>query len=201
VAQIVLDGPSTLNALGVDTLTALESWLTSLDANQSIRAVILTGAGRAFCVGADLNRLGTDHERTMAAANSLIQAIRAMDVPLIAAVNGLAVGYGASLVATADLAIAAESMRMQAPFTALGLVPDGGLTHALPALAGRALAGGDRTRRSSTRRTGGDGRGFRGQRGTRCRTDGRRVGAGRCRGRTAQAGNRIDQARPQRSRR
>ena len=96
MAQIVLDGPSTLNALGVDTLTALESWLTSLDANQSIRAVILTGAGRAFCVGADLNRLGTDHERTMAAANSLIQAIRAMDVPLIAGSALFGIGWGIS---------------------------------------------------------------------------------------------------------
>ena len=93
---LTLDGPDRLNAVTPTAMEALHTALGEAGRDPAIRAVILTGRGRAFCAGADL-RDDLDPEATMRAANRVVETIRAVDVPVIAAVNGPAVGYGAAL--------------------------------------------------------------------------------------------------------
>lgn len=140
VVHITLDGPGHLNAVDLELLVGLRRTLEELAADERVRVVVLTGEGRAFCAGANLAGVG-EPSSVMDAAGALISTITGLDVPVVAAVNGPAVGYGASLVAAADLAVAADSAYVLLTFTAIGLVPDGGLTHTLPATVGRALAG------------------------------------------------------------
>lgn len=140
IARITLDGPDRLNAVSVDTLRELETSLREVAGDQATRVIVLSGAGRAFCTGADLSKL-LDASTMMAVATAAIRAIATIDLPVIAAVNGPATGYGAALLLAADLAIAAESAYMQLTFTGLGLMPDGGLTHTVVAAVGRAMAG------------------------------------------------------------
>ena len=99
---LTLDGPDRLNAVTPTAMEALHTALGEAGRDPAIRAVILTGRGRAFCAGADL-RDDLDPEATMRAANRVVETIRAVDVPVIAAVNGPAVGYGAALAAAVPL--------------------------------------------------------------------------------------------------
>ena len=145
VATITLDRPEALNALTVPVKVALREALERLAVDRAVRAVILTGAGRAFCAGQDLaEREGPDaapldvelRERY----NPIILAIRAMGQPVIAAVNGVAAGAGASIAFACDLRIAAEDARFVLAFGRIGLVPDSGATWFLPRLVGQARA-------------------------------------------------------------
>ena len=145
VATITLDRPQALNALTVPVKVALREALESIAADRSVRAVILTGAGRAFCAGQDL----AERERPDAAPldvevrdryNPIIRALRSMGQPVIAAVNGVAAGAGASLAFACDLRIAAEEARFILAFGRIGLVPDSGATWFLPRLVGTATA-------------------------------------------------------------
>ena len=130
---LTLDGPDRLNAVTPTAMEALHTALGEAGRDPAIRAVILTGRGRAFCAGADL-RDDLDPEAAMRAANRVVETIRAVDVPVIAAVNGPAVGYGAALAAAADDAY------LLLPFTGIGLVPDGGSSVTIARAVGRALA-------------------------------------------------------------
>jgi 2-(1,2-epoxy-1,2-dihydrophenyl)acetyl-CoA isomerase len=145
VATITLDRPEALNALTVPVKVALREALERLAVDRAVRAVILTGAGRAFCAGQDLaEREGPDaapldvelRERY----NPIILALRAMGQPVIAAVNGVAAGAGASIAFACDLRIAAEDARFVLAFGRIGLVPDSGATWFLPRLIGQARA-------------------------------------------------------------
>jgi 2-(1,2-epoxy-1,2-dihydrophenyl)acetyl-CoA isomerase len=145
VATVTLDRPEALNALTVPVKVALREALESLDADHSVRAVILTGAGRAFCAGQDL----AERERPDAAPlevevreryNPIIRALRSMGQPVIAAVNGVAAGAGVSLALACDLRIAAEEARFMLAFGRIGLVPDSGASWFLPRLVGSAKA-------------------------------------------------------------
>ena len=145
VATLTLDRPEALNALTVPVKVALREALESLARDRAVRAVILTGAGRAFCAGQDL----AERERPDAAPldvelreryNPIIRAIRSMGQPVIAAVNGVAAGAGASLAFACDLRIAAEEARFVLAFGRIGLVPDSGATWFLPRLVGPAKA-------------------------------------------------------------
>jgi 2-(1,2-epoxy-1,2-dihydrophenyl)acetyl-CoA isomerase len=145
VATLTLDRPDSLNALTVPVKVALRDALESLAADRSVRAVILTGAGRAFCAGQDL----AEREQADAAPlevdvreryNPIIRALRSMGQPVIAAVNGVAAGAGASLAFACDLRIAAEDARFVLAFGRIGLVPDSGATWFLPRLVGLAKA-------------------------------------------------------------
>ena len=145
VATLTLDRPDSLNALTVPVKVALREALESLAADRSVRAVILTGAGRAFCAGQDL----AEREQPDAAPlevevreryNPIIRALRSMGQPVIAAVNGVAAGAGASLAFACDIRLAAEDARFVLAFGRIGLVPDSGATWFLPRLVGSAKA-------------------------------------------------------------
>ena len=114
----------------------------------SVRALVLTGAGRAFCAGQDLSEravapgaaapdLGASLERNY---KPLVLALRALPMPVIAAVNGVAAGAGVSVALACDIVVAARSARFVQAFSKLGLVPDAGATHFLTGRLGTARA-------------------------------------------------------------
>ncbi len=152
VLTITLNRPDVLNALNSATHAALAAALK--DARDSaVRAVVLTGAGRGFCVGQDLTafREAPDDiaDRLRAQYHPNILAIRALEKPVIAAVNGAAAGAGLSLACACDLRIASDAATFVPAFINIGLVPDSGGTYFVQRLLGPArafewLAGGRR---------------------------------------------------------
>jgi 2-(1,2-epoxy-1,2-dihydrophenyl)acetyl-CoA isomerase len=143
VATLTLNRPDALNALNVELRTELLSALKSIARDGEVRAVIITGAGRGFCSGADLR--GGSGERAFRRVlteeyNPLIEAIRGLPKPVIASVNGVAAGAGMSLALAADLVIAVDEARFVPAFHRIGLVPDSGLTRILVRALGRHRA-------------------------------------------------------------
>jgi 2-(1,2-epoxy-1,2-dihydrophenyl)acetyl-CoA isomerase len=145
VATLTLDRPDALNALTIPLKEYLLGELRRIDQDRRIRVVILTGAGRAFCAGQDLQ------ERMLPTApsldvelrdryNPIVLAIRSMRAPVIAAVNGVAAGAGASLAFACDLRIASVEARFVLAFGRIGLIPDSGATWFLPRLVGASRA-------------------------------------------------------------
>jgi 2-(1,2-epoxy-1,2-dihydrophenyl)acetyl-CoA isomerase len=145
VATITLNRPDALNALTVPMKQALLAALRQVERDPSVRAVVLTGAGRAFCAGQDLRErmepgaapLGVEVRERY---NPIIRAVRALPKPVVAAINGVAAGAGASLAMAADIRIAAESASFALAFGRVGLVPDSGATWLLPRLVGTTRA-------------------------------------------------------------
>jgi 2-(1,2-epoxy-1,2-dihydrophenyl)acetyl-CoA isomerase len=147
-ARILLNRPDALNAwngqFGEDLLDAV----TSVAENEAVRAVLITGAGRGFSSGADLKEQRTEGDggapdlsaRLKEIYHPIITGLREMPKPVIAAVNGPAVGIGCSLALAADLIVAAESAYFLLAFVNIGLVPDGGSTAFLPARVGYGRA-------------------------------------------------------------
>jgi 2-(1,2-epoxy-1,2-dihydrophenyl)acetyl-CoA isomerase len=147
-ARILLNRPEALNAwngqFGEDLLDAV----TAVAGDDSVRAVLLTGAGRGFSSGADLKEQRTERDggapdlsaRLKEIYHPIITGLREMPKPVVAAVNGPAVGIGCSLALAADLIVAAESAYFLLAFVNIGLVPDGGSTAFLPARVGYARA-------------------------------------------------------------
>jgi 2-(1,2-epoxy-1,2-dihydrophenyl)acetyl-CoA isomerase len=145
VATVTLDRPDALNALTVSLKEELLRTFADLAADATVRAIVLTGAGRAFCAGQDLReRLQPEaapldvelRERY----NPLILAMRRHDKAIVGAINGIAAGAGASLAFACDMRIAAEGSSFLLAFGRLGLVPDSGATWLLPRLVGSAKA-------------------------------------------------------------
>jgi len=149
VGRITLNRPASLNAwtkeLGQDLLAATT---TEQAAHPEVRAVLVTGAGRAFSSGVDL-RAGFDaaddglpdvRRRLGEVYHPIIAAVRALEKPVVAAVNGPAAGIGCSLALACDLVLAAESAYFQLAFANVGLLPDGGSTALVPAAVGKARA-------------------------------------------------------------
>jgi 2-(1,2-epoxy-1,2-dihydrophenyl)acetyl-CoA isomerase len=145
VATVTLDRPDALNALTIPLKEALIAAFVALAADSNVRAIVVTGAGRAFCAGQDLKeRLEPDappldvelRERY----NPLVQAIRSTPQPVIAAVNGVAAGAGASIAFACDLRIAADTARFVLAFAGIGLIPDSGATWTLQRLVGASKA-------------------------------------------------------------
>jgi len=148
-ALVTLNRPRRLNALDVATLEGLAGGLESAEATSACRALILTGSGSVFCVGADLAALGWDDDgsgprgalgRLAARFQDVIRRIAASPLPIIAAINGYASGAGLDLALACDLRIAARRSRLGEAFVLSGLVPDGGGTWFLPRLVGPAVA-------------------------------------------------------------
>jgi 2-(1,2-epoxy-1,2-dihydrophenyl)acetyl-CoA isomerase len=145
IATITLDRPDSLNALTVPLKVELLAAFRAVARDRSVRAVVLTGAGRAFCAGQDLKeRLEPDaaplaielRERY----NPIIAAMRALDQPIVGAINGVAAGAGAALAFACDIRLAAEGATFVLAFGRIGLVPDSGSTWFLPRLVGPAKA-------------------------------------------------------------
>jgi len=145
VATITLNRPPALNALTIPMKERLLEVIERVGADPAVRAVVLTGAGRAFCAGQDLKErlepgappLG---EELILRYNPIVRALRTIPQPVIAAVNGVAAGAGASLAFACDLRIAAEGASFVLAFGRIGLLPDSGATWTLPRLVGAARA-------------------------------------------------------------
>jgi len=147
VAVLTLNRPERLNAFNEAMHEALRAALADAEADRSCRALILTGAGRGFCAGQDLSDrvfepgqipdLSSTIERFY---NPLVRALRALPMPVVGAVNGVAAGAGANVALACDIVIAARSAKFIQAFAKIGLVPDSGGTWLLPRLVGRARA-------------------------------------------------------------
>jgi 2-(1,2-epoxy-1,2-dihydrophenyl)acetyl-CoA isomerase len=149
VAIITLDRPEKVNALDRPMLDRLIALLDEIARSGSVRAVLLTGAGRAFCAGQDLAdpAFWRDPNFDIAAVveqtyNAIVRRLRALPIPTIAAVNGVAAGAGANLALACDIVIAARSASFLQAFARIGLIPDAGGTFMLTRLLGEARAKG-----------------------------------------------------------
>ena len=151
VATITLNRPDVLNALNPALLTHLRESLLNAKYDDNVRAVILTGAGRAFCAGADIggmqgqsNRPRDSEQGLREIYHPLVLTIRNMGKPFVAAVNGSAAGAGMSFALACDVILAGESASFLQAFSKIGLVPDCGSTWFLPRMVGdqraRAMA-------------------------------------------------------------
>jgi 2-(1,2-epoxy-1,2-dihydrophenyl)acetyl-CoA isomerase len=145
IATITLDRPDSLNALTVPMKEGLLAAFRSVARDRAVRAVVLTGAGRAFCAGQDLKERLEPDAAPLAIElrdryNPIIRAMRTLDQPIIGAINGVAAGAGASLAFACDIRVAAESATFVLAFGRIGLVPDSGATWFLPRLVGPAKA-------------------------------------------------------------
>lgn len=149
VLTLTLQRPEALNSLTTELIDALRARLEQAAADPAVRCVVITGAGRAFCAGQDLKdpavaavEGGTADLGAVVARHykPLMLCLRAMPVPTVAAVNGVAAGAGASLALACDVAIARRGANFLQAFGAIGLIPDSGATWLLPRLAGRARA-------------------------------------------------------------
>ena len=143
VATLTLNRPDALNALNATLRGELLTTLKAIARDDAVRCVVLTGAGRAFCAGADLRGGSGEREfrRVLTSQyNPLIRALRDLPKPVVAAVNGVAAGAGMSLALAADLVVAAEEARFVPAFGRIGLVPDSGLTRTLVRTLGRHRA-------------------------------------------------------------
>jgi 2-(1,2-epoxy-1,2-dihydrophenyl)acetyl-CoA isomerase len=143
VQTIVLNRPDVLNALNADMHKALAATLKDARADD-VRAVVITGAGRGFCVGQDLTEFrdstGDIADRLRASYHPNILAIRGLEKPVIAAVNGAAAGAGLSLACACDIRIASEAAVFVPAFVNIGLVPDSGGSFFIARLLGPARA-------------------------------------------------------------
>jgi 2-(1,2-epoxy-1,2-dihydrophenyl)acetyl-CoA isomerase len=145
VATVTLDRPDALNAFNVPLKEALRATFEGFATDGSVRAVVLTGAGRAFCAGQDLReRLEPDAlplaDEIRARYNPLLLSMRRLGKPIIGAINGVAAGAGASLALACDIRIAADGASFLLAFGRVGLIPDTGATWLLPRLVGTAKA-------------------------------------------------------------
>ncbi len=145
VLTLTLNRPEVLNALNDELLDAVTAACTDAATDDSVRVVVITGAGRAFCSGQDLNAAltgdgGGVRDHLNGHYVPAIKAIRGLEKPVVAAVNGVAAGAGLSLALACDFRIAAESATFVQAFVRIGLVPDAGGSHFLPRLVGTAKA-------------------------------------------------------------
>ncbi|MEW6473092.1 MAG: enoyl-CoA hydratase/isomerase family protein [Actinomycetota bacterium] len=143
---LTLNRPARLNAYTVSLLQDLHQALLAAASSDDIRCIVLTGAGRAFCAGGDMEVLRTAaHDRALlnrlsTLAHGISLEIEAMEKPVIAAVNGVAAGAGIDLALACDLRVAAAGAEFVWTFPSIGLVPDMGGTARLPGLIGLARA-------------------------------------------------------------
>jgi 2-(1,2-epoxy-1,2-dihydrophenyl)acetyl-CoA isomerase len=146
---LTLNRPGQLNAFNEAMLDALRAALADAARDEGCRALLLTGSGRAFCAGQDLNDRIPQPGRTIVPGaalethyNPLVRQLRALPFPVIAAVNGVAAGAGCNVALACDIVLAARSASFVQSFARIGLIPDCGGTWLLPRLVGAARARG-----------------------------------------------------------
>jgi 2-(1,2-epoxy-1,2-dihydrophenyl)acetyl-CoA isomerase len=148
IARLTLNRPDKLNSFTVAMHTELRDALNRIQADPSVRVLVLTGAGRGFCAGQDLADLSGKPASEATSLGDIIEqyysplvlALRALPFPVICAVNGVAAGAGANVALACDIVIAARSASFVEVFCKLGLIPDTGGTYFLPRLVGSARA-------------------------------------------------------------
>lgn len=151
IATITLNLPAKLNPIALELQDALRDSLARIRMHNEVRAVVLTGAGKAFCVGADLSSMNPpDDGKTLgnrtaewmqSVSHPLIEEIRSLPVPVVCAVNGPAAGAGVGVALACDIVVAARSAYFYLPFLPkLGIVPDLGCTWFIPRRVGPARA-------------------------------------------------------------
>ena len=147
VRLLTLDRPEARNALDTDHYDALADALDDAATSAELAVVTLTGSGPAFCAGQDLGEMGrlgsrdaSDGERTAHGFSRFVRALEAFPKPLVAAVNGLAVGLGVTMLPYCDLVLVADDARFRVPFASLGVVPEAGSSFTLPLAMGRQAA-------------------------------------------------------------
>ena len=145
IRTLTLNRPEVFNSFNLDLGRAFQEALDAAASDAAVRCVVVTGAGKAFCAGQDLKEVTapdapdfyTVVEETY---NASIRRIRAMEKPVIAAVNGVAAGAGANIALACDLVVARESAAFIQAFSKIGLIPDSGGTWMLPRLVGMQRA-------------------------------------------------------------
>ena len=147
VVVVTLDLPGRRNMMSAAMTGSWGRAMRALRADRSVRAVVVTGAGSAFCSGGDLSWIGSEPQATVDDLRARMRpfyetwlSVRELEVPTIAAVNGPAVGAGLAVALACDLRYAAEDARLGMPFTALGMHPGMASTWLLPEVAGIAVA-------------------------------------------------------------
>jgi len=149
VLRVTLNRPDKLNAFNADLHKGLAAAMTRAENEAAVRCVLITGAGRGFCSGADLTQRDMKSEAQLdmgagleAHYNPLVKRMRALPKPIVCAVNGVAAGAGANFALACDIVVAARSASFIQAFVKIGLVPDCGGSYFLPRLAGtqRAMA-------------------------------------------------------------
>jgi len=142
----------TMNVFSFELMDALDALMDRVEEDAAVRCVVLTGAGRGFCAGQDLSDQAAAPDLTPGAKPKdlsllvggyympLVQRLRTMPVPVVAAVNGVAAGAGANIALACDIVLAAESASFVQAFSKIGLIPDAGGTWLLPRLVGRGKA-------------------------------------------------------------
>jgi 2-(1,2-epoxy-1,2-dihydrophenyl)acetyl-CoA isomerase len=148
LATLTLNRPDKMNAINTEMAVALNETLTRISIDKNIHAVMITGAGRAFCAGGDLGEIWKgrqsgnkeDLEPLLRAGMGAVLKLRTMRQPVIAAVNGAAAGAGMNIALAADIRFAADNASFGETFAKVGLFPDYGGTFFLPQLVGHAKA-------------------------------------------------------------
>jgi 2-(1,2-epoxy-1,2-dihydrophenyl)acetyl-CoA isomerase len=141
IARITLNRPEKLNAFNHTMALELQDQLLACDENDSVRAVVLTGEGRAFCSGQDLTEFPSDRLPDFEKAidenyNPVIRLLKTIRKPVLCAVNGIAAGAGANIALACDIVVAVSSASFVQAFSKIGLIPDCGGTFFLPRLVG-----------------------------------------------------------------
>ncbi|GAA4910486.1 short chain enoyl-CoA hydratase /enoyl-CoA hydratase [Actinomycetospora succinea] len=143
VATVTINRPDRLNALDETTRIELADHLAALARDRDVGAIVLTGSGRAFCVGQDLaavDELDDAHDTVDRTYNPLVRLLAGMDTPVVAAVNGAAVGAGMGLALACDVVLVGRGASMSCAFGRMALVPDSGVAWALARQVGHARA-------------------------------------------------------------
>jgi enoyl-CoA hydratase len=145
VAIVTINRPKVLNALNAQTLAEIETAMRTLGADPDVRAIVITGAGeKAFVAGADINELAAltavEAQAHARRGQSVLDLIEQLGKPVIAAINGFALGGGCELAMACAIRIAADSARLGQPEINLGVIPGYGGSQRLPRLVGRGIA-------------------------------------------------------------
>lgn len=144
IGCVTINRPKAMNALNMDVLNELYDVFTNIEADTAIKAVILTGEGKAFVAGADIAQMSQlnaiEGRQMMIMGHKVMNLIEGMEKPVIAAVNGFALGGGCELSMACDIRIASEKAKFGQPEVGLGIIPGFGGTQRLSRLVGKGMA-------------------------------------------------------------